>query len=238
MKDYGSNDIVRLTGDTRWELTYWCRRMIVSADVAETHGTGSYRRFSFRDVVEVAVAVALRRLGVGVNQIGYALMALRDDDEPLPPRMRASASAMRSRVANLPAAKRRRLRRLFAKEIQESERVARERRQMVIGALVAGYAEHGITKSPDDAAAELAADDAKRDRRWQDFKNPRTRGGDCFYLFVPVGDGIPVCLSGDELAPEFLGRAGIIVNLEAILSDLEAKTDDYWSLTVSDGAGA
>jgi uncharacterized protein (DUF433 family) len=57
---FTTEQVIRLTGISRRRLAYWLDRDIVAADVDEARGRGHVRLWSFRNLVEVRVALWLR----------------------------------------------------------------------------------------------------------------------------------------------------------------------------------
>jgi len=57
---FTSEQVIRLTGVSRRRLTYWLDRQILSADVDAARGRGRVRLWSFSNLIEVRVALALR----------------------------------------------------------------------------------------------------------------------------------------------------------------------------------
>jgi DNA-binding transcriptional MerR regulator len=73
---YAFGDVVALTGATRSQLIHWTATKLITAGVRDVQGTGHHRVFRLRDLVDVAVAVALARHGVSVKRIGVVLHGL------------------------------------------------------------------------------------------------------------------------------------------------------------------
>lgn len=73
---YSTADVCRLVGVSFRMVDYWIRREVIRPSV-EARGAGTHRRFIDRDVVEVRVAVGLRRLGVGLDEIADVLGTVR-----------------------------------------------------------------------------------------------------------------------------------------------------------------
>jgi DNA-binding transcriptional MerR regulator len=57
---FTAEQVMRLTGISRRKLTYWLENGILAADVDAARGRGHVRLFSFRNLVEVRVALWLR----------------------------------------------------------------------------------------------------------------------------------------------------------------------------------
>ena len=76
MHAYGFGDVLALTGATRSQLIHWTSAKVITARIRDVQGTGHHRVFSLRDVVDVAVAVAMARYGLSVKSIGGVLGGL------------------------------------------------------------------------------------------------------------------------------------------------------------------
>jgi uncharacterized protein (DUF433 family) len=57
---FTSEQVMRLTGVSRRRLDYWLDRGVVSADVDAARGRGRVRLWSFANLIEVRIALALR----------------------------------------------------------------------------------------------------------------------------------------------------------------------------------
>lgn len=85
---YSTDDVCRILGVSYRMVDYWIRRGVIhptsqtrrGAPEIETHGSGSARRFSGRDVTEIRVAVGLRHLGIGLDEISDVLATVRTAD--------------------------------------------------------------------------------------------------------------------------------------------------------------
>ena len=65
MRAYSSSEVQSLTGVNRNQLTHWTDAGLVQAEIVEAGGRGKHRRFSFMNLVQVAVANELAA-GYGV----------------------------------------------------------------------------------------------------------------------------------------------------------------------------
>jgi DNA-binding transcriptional MerR regulator len=63
MREYSFADVLRLTGVGRSQLVTWTDKGIIIPGITNTTGTGHHRRFSFRNLYEVAVAAQLSAHG-------------------------------------------------------------------------------------------------------------------------------------------------------------------------------
>jgi DNA-binding transcriptional MerR regulator len=67
----------RLLGEPQHRLIYLCEKRVVVPDLADASGRGSSRRFSSRNLLEFAVALRLRTLGLPAASIAAILYTLR-----------------------------------------------------------------------------------------------------------------------------------------------------------------
>ena len=70
--------VCRLTGVTYRQLDYWARTNLVTPSVASATGSGSKRRYSYRDILEVKVVKSLLDAGVALARARQAVDCLRD----------------------------------------------------------------------------------------------------------------------------------------------------------------
>lgn len=69
--------VCRLTGISYRQLDYWARNDVVRPSIAEARGSGSQRRYSYEDVVLVAVVANLSGAGVSLVSARLGVEALR-----------------------------------------------------------------------------------------------------------------------------------------------------------------
>jgi DNA-binding transcriptional MerR regulator len=70
--------VCRITGVTYRQLDYWARTELVTPSVASAKGSGSKRRYSYRDILEVKVVKSLLDAGVALGRARQAVECLRD----------------------------------------------------------------------------------------------------------------------------------------------------------------
>ena len=70
--------VCRLTGVTYRQLDYWARTDLVTPSVASATGSGSKRRYSYRDILEVKVVKSLLDAGVALARARQAVDCLRE----------------------------------------------------------------------------------------------------------------------------------------------------------------
>ena len=69
--------IARILSEPQHRLIYLCEKRVVVPDLADASGRGSSRRFSSRNLLEFAVALRLRTLGLPATFIAAILYTLR-----------------------------------------------------------------------------------------------------------------------------------------------------------------
>jgi predicted RNase H-like HicB family nuclease len=83
---FGSKTAARLAGLSFRQVDYWDRSHLIKPSVREAAGKGSVRLYSFKDLVQLRVARALREQGVSLQKIrkcvGYLKKTL-DVEQPL-----------------------------------------------------------------------------------------------------------------------------------------------------------
>ncbi len=67
----------RLLHEPQHRLIYLCEKLVVVPDFADASGRGSSRRFSARNLLEFAIALKLRTLGLPVGMIAAIVYTLR-----------------------------------------------------------------------------------------------------------------------------------------------------------------
>lgn len=77
---FTTDQVLRLTGVSRRRLAYWLDQGIVGADVDEARGRGHVRLFSFRNLIEIRVAVWLRDK-LSLQLIRKVVRRLREDEQ-------------------------------------------------------------------------------------------------------------------------------------------------------------
>lgn len=63
----------RVAGITYRQLDYWARRQIVEPSITPSHGSGSRRLYSFKDVVILAVSKELLDAGINLQNVTAAI---------------------------------------------------------------------------------------------------------------------------------------------------------------------
>ena len=70
--------VCRLTGVTYRQLDYWARTDLVTPSITPATGSGSKRRYSYGDVLEVKVIKSLLDSGLSLARARQAVQCLRD----------------------------------------------------------------------------------------------------------------------------------------------------------------
>ncbi len=69
--------VCKLVGITYRQLDYWARTGLLRPSLADAHGSGSQRLYSYSDVVELKVIKQLLDAGVNLSQARRAIACLR-----------------------------------------------------------------------------------------------------------------------------------------------------------------
>ncbi len=83
---YRAPQVCKLVGITYRQLDYWARTGLIVPTLAQAHGSGSQRLYSFSDVVQLKVIKNLLDAGMSLKKIRSAFEILRaemDTDQPL-----------------------------------------------------------------------------------------------------------------------------------------------------------
>jgi DNA-binding transcriptional MerR regulator len=75
---YSGPAVCRITGVTYRQLDYWARTTLVTPSIEAARGSGSKRRYSYSDLVEVKVIKSLLDAGVSLARTRQAVDCLRD----------------------------------------------------------------------------------------------------------------------------------------------------------------
>lgn len=74
---FTTSQVCRLAGVTARQLDYWTRTDLVSAALAQAHGSGTQRRWSREDVAFIRLVRELLALGVDLNYVRTIARPLR-----------------------------------------------------------------------------------------------------------------------------------------------------------------
>lgn len=78
LEGFGGPTVCRITGVTYRQLDYWARTGLVTPSLAAATGSGSKRRYSYTDLIEVKVIKSLIDAGVSLARTRQAVDCLRD----------------------------------------------------------------------------------------------------------------------------------------------------------------
>lgn len=71
--------VCKIVGITYRQLDYWARTDLIRPSIADARGSGSQRRYSYRDLVELKVIKGLLDAGVSLQSARRAIQYLRDN---------------------------------------------------------------------------------------------------------------------------------------------------------------
>jgi DNA-binding transcriptional MerR regulator len=76
---FGGPQVCTLVGITYRQLDYWARTGLLTPSLADASGSGSRRRYSYHDVLELKVIKQLLDAGVSLQSARRAVECLRED---------------------------------------------------------------------------------------------------------------------------------------------------------------
>jgi DNA-binding transcriptional MerR regulator len=71
--------VCKIVGITYRQLDYWARTNLIRPSIADARGSGTQRRYSYRDLVELKVIKGLLDAGVSLQSARRAIEYLRDN---------------------------------------------------------------------------------------------------------------------------------------------------------------
>ena len=71
--------VCKIVGITYRQLDYWARTDLIRPSIADARGSGTQRRYSYRDLVELKVIKGLLDAGVSLQSARKAIEYLRDN---------------------------------------------------------------------------------------------------------------------------------------------------------------
>ena len=83
---YRAPQVCSLVGITYRQLDYWARTGLIKPSIQTAHGSGTQRRYSFTDIVQLKVVKRLLDAGMSLKKIRSAMTILReqlDSNSPL-----------------------------------------------------------------------------------------------------------------------------------------------------------
>ena len=75
---YRGPQVCKIVGITYRQLDYWARTNLIRPSIADARGSGSQRRYSYRDLVDLKVIKSLLDAGVSLQSARQAVTYLRD----------------------------------------------------------------------------------------------------------------------------------------------------------------
>jgi len=76
---YRGPQVCKIVGITYRQLDYWARTDLIRPSIADARGSGSQRRYSYRDLVELKVIKSLLDAGVSLQSARRAIEYLREN---------------------------------------------------------------------------------------------------------------------------------------------------------------
>ncbi|MDQ3979005.1 MAG: MerR family transcriptional regulator [Actinomycetota bacterium] len=76
---YRGPQVCKIVGITYRQLDYWARTNLIRPSIADAKGSGSQRRYSYRDLVDLKVIKSLLDAGVSLQSARHAVAYLRDN---------------------------------------------------------------------------------------------------------------------------------------------------------------
>lgn len=77
-KGYGGRQAAEIVGISYRQLDYWARTNLIRPSLADAAGSGSRRRYSYRDLLELKVVKNLLDAGIKLESVRDAFSYLRD----------------------------------------------------------------------------------------------------------------------------------------------------------------
>jgi DNA-binding transcriptional MerR regulator len=256
---YPLADVIRLTGAKRPQIEYWVRKGLIRGEFE--HGTGLPRQFVFRNLVEIATAVDLTRLGLSTEAIDSLLDKLRYGDVETDVRTQWFVEATSRPAIEYRKPSRKEMRDVRERMQAEDDVTPREERccaelnddgTLKLLRLLRAYVNEGVSdvearKGLMAVAREHLRDHRRWDKeregfhkRWRQFKNPKTRPSNAQFWLVTTlhssDDEKQTWLHGTLTDFKDPGdvpreRAAVIVPVRQILERLEKATHDSWPAT-------
>jgi DNA-binding transcriptional MerR regulator len=79
VEGYRGPAVCKIVGITYRQLDYWARTDLIRPSIADARGSGTQRRYSYRDLVELKVIKGLLDAGVSLQSARRAIQYLRDN---------------------------------------------------------------------------------------------------------------------------------------------------------------
>src|ERR1017187_599847 len=82
-ESFSAGEAAKITKVPYPTLDFWARTKLIVPGVAAARGTGTERRYSFKDLVALRVARELRAGGVSTQALRKVLSSVREMEDPL-----------------------------------------------------------------------------------------------------------------------------------------------------------
>src|SRR4051794_1594599 len=79
LQGFRGPQVCKIVGITYQQLDYWARTDLIRPSIADAKGSGTQRRYSYRDLVELKVIKSLLDAGVSLKQARTAIEYLREN---------------------------------------------------------------------------------------------------------------------------------------------------------------
>ena len=76
---YRGPQVCKIVGITYRQLDYWARTELLKPSISDAHGSGTQRRYSYRDLLELKVIKHLLDAGISLQSARRAIGYLRDN---------------------------------------------------------------------------------------------------------------------------------------------------------------
>jgi DNA-binding transcriptional MerR regulator len=77
-RTYSTNEFAQMTGFSVRQIGYWAKQGIIAPSIQQAHGSGTRRRYSFDDLLQLRFIRQLRDHGWSVQKIREAINKLRE----------------------------------------------------------------------------------------------------------------------------------------------------------------
>jgi len=75
---YSTHEIAELSGFSERQIGYWAKQEIVVPSIQQAHGSGTHRRYSFDDLLQLRFVRQLRNQGWSIQKIREVIAKLRE----------------------------------------------------------------------------------------------------------------------------------------------------------------
>lgn len=77
-RNYSTEEVAKLSGFTVRQIGYWVKQGIITPSIQQAHGSGTHRRYSFDDLLQLRFVRQLMNHGWSMQKIREAITRLRD----------------------------------------------------------------------------------------------------------------------------------------------------------------